>query len=88
MWIDCIPDFTMTPLGIWEIPEGAVVHFVGRGSGMMKDLPTEKAKGTPIEYRGSLFLKFRGSLISQIDEIYTRTYQDISHFSAYDFRED
>lgn len=82
IWVGSVPNFTMNLTRCWEVPEGVVAMYDGKGT-MTKDLPDLKAQGTPFEFQGFLFIQFEGSLISSIDETYTRAYQETPNLDSY-----
>lgn len=85
MWIRSVPNFTMTLERSWEVPEGVVAMYRGKGT-MERDLPTLKANGTPFEFQGFVYFQFKGNLIQSLDESYTRVYQEIPSPTSYRVR--
>lgn len=85
IWIASVPNFTMSVDQSWEVPEGVVAMYRGKGV-MEKDLPTLKACGTPFEFQGFVYFKFTEGLIQSLDESYTRAYQEIASLDSYRVR--
>lgn len=69
--VNSILDFTLALEQCWEVPEGVVAKFVGKGV-MTKDLTNQKAYGTPFQYHGVALFRFRENLIVTLEEILTR----------------
>lgn len=83
-WVRSVPDFCMTLERSWEVPEGVVAIYHGKGV-MEKDLPTQKAYSKPFEFQGFVYFQFRESFIQSLDESYTRTYQEFPSLNSYSF---
>ncbi|KAL1632923.1 hypothetical protein SLS56_003208 [Neofusicoccum ribis] len=83
-WIECVPNFTMELQRHWEVPEGVVATYHGRGT-MEKDLPSLKAGGRPFEFQGVVWFRFRDGLIETVEETYTRAFQELPPLGSYNY---